>query len=101
MKGPIISDENAKLVNIPNIGMTPGKACANCSACRRDCYAIRPYKRYPNVKKAWDHNFRLARHVTAWRGSVRDRVGHKINFVMAGLWARKRQFRSKVRKNAR
>jgi ferredoxin len=56
-----ISKGNSKLGAIPNISMTPIKACANCSACRRECYALKAYRQYPATRKAWDHNLAHAR----------------------------------------
>lgn len=41
--------------------ITPVKSCLNCKDCKKDCYAVKPYNRYPNVKKAWDRNFELAK----------------------------------------
>jgi hypothetical protein len=41
--------------------ITPVKSCLNCKDCKDTCYAVRPYKRYPNVKTAWDRNLELAK----------------------------------------
>lgn len=38
--------------------ITPVETCLNCNDCKKDCYALRPYNRYPNVKKAWDRNYK-------------------------------------------
>jgi hypothetical protein len=55
-----ISAGNSKLGNIPNISLTPVKACGNCSACASKCYALKAYRQYPATKAAWDHNLKLA-----------------------------------------
>jgi hypothetical protein len=55
-----ISKGNSKLGAIPNISMSPIKSCGNCSACAKDCYALKSYRQYPATRKAWDHNFREA-----------------------------------------
>jgi ferredoxin len=56
-----ISKGNSKIGKIPNISMTPIKSCGNCKACAKDCYALKAYKQYPNVRKAWDENFEDAK----------------------------------------
>lgn len=56
-----ISRGNSKLGAIPNVSLTPIRSCANCSACRKDCYALKAYRQYLATRKAWDHNFRQAR----------------------------------------
>ena len=56
-----ISKGNSKLGAIPNISLTPIKSCANCSSCRKDCYALKAYRQYPATRKAWDHNLAQAR----------------------------------------
>lgn len=38
----------------------PIKTCMNCSDCKKDCYAMKSYRLYPNTKKAWDRNHFLA-----------------------------------------
>jgi len=40
--------------------ITPVKSCLNCNDCKDTCYARKPYNRYPNVKKAWDRNYKMA-----------------------------------------
>lgn len=41
--------------------ITPVKSCLNCKGCAKDCYALGPYHRWPDVKAAWDRNFELAK----------------------------------------
>jgi len=55
-----ISDGNSKLGKVSNISMTPIKACNNCAACKKSCYALKAYRMYKATKAAWDHNFSLA-----------------------------------------
>jgi len=61
-----ISQGNSKLnankgEHIPNVSLTPIKACTNCNQCKKDCYALKSYRAYPNVKNAWDSNFKLVK----------------------------------------
>lgn len=51
-----ISKGNSKLGKIPNISLVPVKDCGNCSGCKTDCYALKSYKQYPNVRAAWQQN---------------------------------------------
>lgn len=56
-----ISKQNSKLGKIANISLPPVKACGNCKACAKDCYALKAYRMYANVRKAWDNNFNEAK----------------------------------------
>jgi len=48
---------NQKLAkNILCWSITPIVSCINCKNCAKDCYAMKAYNQYPNVKKAWDRN---------------------------------------------
>ena len=61
----ILSLGNGKLDrSILGWSITPIKSCLNCSQCKSDCYAVRPYNRWPVVKTAWDRNFELAKQGT-------------------------------------
>lgn len=58
-----ISNGNAKVGRIPNLSLTPGRTCSAeaCKTCLREgCYAMKSYRMYPSVRKAWDHNTDLA-----------------------------------------
>lgn len=46
--------------NILCWSIPPVKSCLNCAQCKKDCYAMYPYRARPNVTKAWDRNFILA-----------------------------------------
>jgi hypothetical protein len=61
MIGPKISAGNSKLGKIPNISLPPVLACANSTACRAKCYALKAWRQYPATRRAWGHNFRLWR----------------------------------------
>lgn len=56
-----ISEGNSKLGNIQNFNIPPVVACCPeaCKTCAKDCYALRYYKRYPNVKEAYNDNLQL------------------------------------------
>ena len=53
-----ISEGNKKLGNIPNFNLPPVKACAPqaCASCGRDCYAMKAYRLYPNVRSGYNEN---------------------------------------------
>ena len=61
MKNVHISHGNMKIGKIFNINLPPGISCYKgvpCN-CNSGCYALKAYKMYPNVKKAWDENFEI------------------------------------------
>lgn len=41
--------------------IAPVVSCLNCEQCKKHCYALFPYRFYPQTKKAWDNNFFLAK----------------------------------------
>ena len=51
-----ISQGNTKLGKIPNISLPPVITCPNSSECRKDCYAVKSWKQYRNVRTAWTAN---------------------------------------------
>ena len=53
-----ISKGNKKIGKVWNISLTPVLSCPSGVPCAKDCYAMKAYKQYPNVRKAWDHNLR-------------------------------------------
>ena len=57
----ILQNGNSKLKNMLVYSHTPIKGCLDCSTCFSTCYAVKSYKQYPSVKKAWDRNLDLAR----------------------------------------
>ena len=54
-----ISNGNTKIEAIPNVSLTPIKSCKCGVPCSKGCYAMKFYKMYPSVKKAWDDNLDL------------------------------------------
>lgn len=55
-----ISKGNSK-VPFANVSMTPIKSCRGCAdICGKDCYALKSYRQYPNVRTAWDSNYEQA-----------------------------------------
>lgn len=53
----IISKGNNKMGKIPNISLPPIVTCNGCEGtCAGKCYAMKFYRMYPSVKKAWDSN---------------------------------------------
>ena len=61
-----ISPGNMKLGSIPNISLPPIKSCLKGVPCGKDCYAMKAYRNYPNVRKRWDSNLAL------YKASVSD-----------------------------
>lgn len=55
-KTVFISSGNEKIGNIPNVSLPPIISCAPNVPCSRHCYAIRAFKQYPDVRKAWEAN---------------------------------------------
>lgn len=52
-----ISPGNDKLgTAIPNVSLIPIKDCANCDYCRKDCYALKPWRRYKQTRASWTNN---------------------------------------------
>ncbi len=51
-----ISKGNSKVGNIPNFSIRPVSDCTNCKTCSKTCYALKAWKQYPNVRKAWTTN---------------------------------------------
>lgn len=54
-----ISKGNIKVGTIPNISLTPGRTCSPeaCKTCLTGgCYAMKSYRQYPAVRRAWDEN---------------------------------------------
>ena len=56
-----LSDGNQKVGKCPNVSLTPIKACGNCTQCAKNCYALKSYRMYREVRAAWDGNLQLAR----------------------------------------
>lgn len=54
-----ISTHNSKLGNIHNISLPPITTCCIPLPCVSDCYALRAYNRWGNVRKAWDANYEM------------------------------------------
>ena len=54
-----ISKGNSKVGRIPSVSHTPIRGCAPGVPCTKDCYAMKSYRMYPNVRNAWDSNLSL------------------------------------------
>lgn len=52
-----ISKGNTKLGKIPNISLPPVVTCRKGVWCTKDCYAMKAYRLWPEVKTAWDENW--------------------------------------------
>ena len=55
-----ISLGNTKMGKMPSVSLPPIKACGNCKACAKHCYAMKAYRQYPAVKAAYDNKYELA-----------------------------------------
>src|SRR5210317_1681177 len=60
-----ISPKNSKLGKIPNVSTIPVKDCGDCDHCRSDCYALKAWRQYPAVRKAWGNNSKAFRQDSA------------------------------------
>lgn len=56
-----VAPGNSKLGNIPNVSGVPGKDCVNCELCIKSCYAMKAWRMYPSVRRAWGENSALVR----------------------------------------
>jgi hypothetical protein len=54
-----ISEGNSKIGRVPNISLPPIKSCRLGVPCFKDCYAMKAYRQYANVRSAWDNNLEL------------------------------------------
>ena len=54
-----ISSGNTKLGSIPNLNLPPVKTCREGVPCAKDCYAMKAWRQYPNVRSAWQSNLDL------------------------------------------
>jgi len=54
-----ISKGNRKMGNIWNLSLPPIKTCASGVPCSKACYALNSYRRFKNVRMAWDENLDL------------------------------------------
>lgn len=55
-----ISAGNSKLGKIPNLSLPPGTTCRPGAPCFGDgCYALKAWRMFPSVRKAWDGNLAL------------------------------------------
>ena len=58
--GLIISKKNSKMGKIRSVSTSPIKGCVPGVPCHKKCYALKSYRMFPNVRKAWDNNLDLA-----------------------------------------
>lgn len=56
----IVSKGNTKIGRIPNVSLSPRVGCVDGIPCADKCYAMKAYRQYPNVRRAWDYNLYLA-----------------------------------------
>lgn len=54
-----ISYGNSKIGRIANISLPPIMSCPKDVPCSIGCYALKSYRLYENVRKAWDWNLKL------------------------------------------
>jgi len=54
-----LSPGNMKLGKLTNISLTPVVSCQKGVPCsKKDCYALKAYRMYKNVRECWDSNYR-------------------------------------------
>lgn len=57
-----ISKQNTKMGKTPSFSTSPIIGCSeNACVCKGKCYAVKSYRMYPSVKRAWDENLALTR----------------------------------------
>jgi hypothetical protein len=54
-----LSVGNKKLGSIMNTSVVPVADCKRDAPCKKKCYALKAWRQYPNVRKAWSHNSQL------------------------------------------
>ena len=71
-----ISKGNRKLGDLMNISISPRTCCPEDVPCASDgCYALRAYRLYPDTRKAWSRNGRIAkRHPDSYFRQIAARV---------------------------
>lgn len=77
-----ISLENMKMGKVPSSSLIPVKDCTNCKACNKECYAMKAWRLYPTVRKAWGENSKLLRsNPYAWeQGHISWITKHKPKY---------------------
>ena len=55
-----VSEGNSKVGDIPNFSVIPVADCNNCDHCKGSCYALKAWRMYPDVRKAWRANSKNA-----------------------------------------
>lgn len=72
-----VSNGNSKLGSIPNISLIPGKDCGDVP-CKAQCYALKAWKQYSEVRSAWRRNSRTAHdNPDAYFAQLRDYLTRK------------------------
>jgi hypothetical protein len=56
-----ISNGNMKIGKIASFSLPPIESCNFHKYCADKCYAKKAYKAYPNTRRAYDRNFRIAK----------------------------------------
>lgn len=60
--GVSMSVENLKVGRVGNTSFPPEVSCHPGAPCIDKCYAMASYRRWPNVRKAWDKNWLIWQH---------------------------------------
>lgn len=74
-----ISNGNMKLGrNLMNVSQVPCATCNPDAPCRKTCYAMKAWKQYPNVRKAWTENTEQAKNDRdGFFNSINERISQK------------------------
>lgn len=51
-----LSPGNSKLGRIPNTSVVPVHDCKEDAPCKNKCYALKAWRQYPHVRRAWTEN---------------------------------------------
>lgn len=82
-----ISDRNSKLGKVPNVSLPPIASCRKDAPCKKECYALKAYRMYPNVKTAWNDNLEMVQNnYTQYWTDIADYLSSKRKPVPFFRW---------------
>lgn len=84
----ILSEGNIKLGKILNVNLPPVVTCSRDVPCSTNgCYALKSFKQYPNVRKAWESNLELYNcNSTKYFESIIDQIKRKRKLPKRFRW---------------
>lgn len=68
---------NAKLdKSILVFSLPPVKTCPNCDGCKNDCYALKSWRQYPNVRDSWTFNYEVSQDSQKFIEAISSQLSH-------------------------